>query len=81
MATGSVAKVDQLIGSTVPVYDGPGNGGEPVGIDFTVDDPDGFAAWFNKYSRRWDHLPKKQQYAHGDQEDAYYLRYLERHGS
>jgi hypothetical protein len=81
VATGSVAKVDQLIGSTVNVHDGPGNGSEPVGINFTVDDPDGFFAWFNRYSKRWDHLPKKQQYAHGDQEDAYYLRYLERHGS
>jgi hypothetical protein len=81
VATGSVAKVDHLIGSTVGVYDGPGNSPEPVGIDFPGDDPDGFTAWFDKYSKRWDHLPKKQQYAHGRQEDAYYLRYLERHGS
>jgi hypothetical protein len=81
VATGSVAKVDQLIGSTVDVYDGPGNGPEPVGVNFTADDPDGFQVWFDRYTKRWDRLPKKQQYAHGEQEDAYYLRYLERHGS
>jgi hypothetical protein len=81
VATGSVAKVDQLIGSTVGVYDGPGNGPLPVGVYFTFEDPDGFQAWFFKYSKRWDRLPKKQQDAHAAQEDAYYLRYLERHGS
>lgn len=81
VATGSVQKVDQLIGSTVGVYDGAGNSPEPVGINFPVDDPDGFAAWFDKYSQRWNHLPFKQRVAHGRQEDAYYLRYLNRHGS
>jgi hypothetical protein len=81
VATGSVANVDQLIGSNVPVPDGAGNSPVPVGIDFPGDDPDGFTAWFQKDSTRWDDLPKRQQYAHGNQEDAYFLRYLERHGS
>ena len=81
VAAGNVDQVNQLIASPVGRYRGPDAGPTPVGIGFPLDDPDGFAAWFARYSKRWDHLPYKQRIAHGRQEDAYFLRYLNRHGS
>jgi hypothetical protein len=81
VAAGNVDQVNQLIASPVGRYRGPDAGPTPVGIGFPLDDPDGFTAWFARYSKRWDHLPYKQRIAHGRQEDAYFLRYLNRHGS
>lgn len=81
VAAGNVDQVNQLIASPVGRYRGPDAGPTPVGIGFPLDDPDGFAAWFARYSKRWDDLPYKQRIAHGRQEDAYFLRYLNRHGS
>jgi hypothetical protein len=81
VAAGNLSRVNELIASPVGHFDGEDNSPSPYGLYFSGAGPDGFTAWWANYSKRWDHLARKQQIAHSREEGAFFLRYLNRHGS
>lgn len=82
VAAGDLSEVNELIASPAGHFAGKYSSRAPYGGYFWGDDPDGFNLWWANYAkRRWGHLPRKQQIAHARAEGAFFLRYLNQHGS